>query len=280
MTLSIEPRVQPSAPVTPAWSGLFRLAAAAALASAVALPIQVAVFIAWPPPLDGSAADWFALLRHNRLAGMIDLDLLLVVDNVLLVPILLALFVILRRVRESMMLVATAAGFLGIIMYAAMNPAVQMAALSDEYAAATSDGARATAVAAWRGRPDHLAGYRVPRWLSARIAGWHPDRPRHAAQRRLWQGHGLAGDPRECPRAGPVPAGRRRLHRGLLGPVSGDLVRARGSRVVAACRTAFAVTPVSSAPSGSCVGQRTPPDWSGSARVAARLVAEFGPRCQ
>jgi hypothetical protein len=57
MTLSIEPRVQPSAPVTPAWSGLFRLAAAAALASAVALPIQVAVFIAWPPPLDGSAAD-------------------------------------------------------------------------------------------------------------------------------------------------------------------------------------------------------------------------------
>jgi hypothetical protein len=84
---------------------------------------------------------------------------------VLLLPILLALFVILRRVRESMMLVATTAGFMGIIMYTAMNPAVQMAALSDDYAAATSDGARATAVAAgeavlktWQGTAFHV-GY-------------------------------------------------------------------------------------------------------------------------
>src|SRR5690242_18873022 len=112
MTHSIQPRVQPMAPARDGWSGLFRLAAAAALASAVLVPIQVTVFIAWPPPLDGSAGDWFALLRDNRVAGMIDLDVLLVVDNVLLMPILLALFVILRRVRESMMLVATAAGFM------------------------------------------------------------------------------------------------------------------------------------------------------------------------
>lgn len=162
MVQSPRPGIERDAPV---WSGLFRLAAIAALVSAVLLPIQVMIFIAWPPPLNGGGADWFALLRDNRFAGIADLDLLLVVDNVLLVPILLALFVILHHVRQSIMLVATASGFIGVVMYIAVNPAVQMAALSDDYAAATSDEARATAVAAgeavlaaWQGTAFHV-GY-------------------------------------------------------------------------------------------------------------------------
>lgn len=165
MTLSTQPRAKTATEVIRVRSGLPRLAAAAAAASAVLLPIQVGVFLVWPPPLDGTAADWFALLADNRLAGMVDLDLLLVLDNVLLVPILLALFVVLRRLREPMMVIATAAGFLGVIMFIAMNPAVQMVGFSEDYAAATSDAARANAVAAgeavlanWQGTAFHV-GY-------------------------------------------------------------------------------------------------------------------------
>ncbi|MEV0267882.1 hypothetical protein AB0H43_03830 [Hamadaea sp. NPDC050747] len=165
ITISTPRRVELSAPARPAWSGLFSIAAIAALASAVLLPIQIAVFVAWPPPLDGGAADWFALLQDNRLAGLIDLDLLLVVDNILLVPILLALFLILRRASASMMLVATAAGLLGVVMYATMNPAIQMSTLSDDFATATSAEAKASAVAAgeaalaaWQGTAFHV-GY-------------------------------------------------------------------------------------------------------------------------
>src|SRR2546429_4831730 len=82
------------------WTPLCRVGAAAALASAGLIPIQVAVFIVWPPPLDGTATDWFALLHRNRLAGLVDLDLLLAVPNALLPPLLLALYAVLPQVHQ------------------------------------------------------------------------------------------------------------------------------------------------------------------------------------
>ncbi|WP_432833632.1 hypothetical protein [Dactylosporangium sp. CA-092794] len=155
------------APTGPRWNWLHRVAAVAALLSAVFIPIQIAVFLAWPPPLDGTAVDWFRLLREHRLAGLIDLDLLLVADNVLLMPILLALYLALRRAYPSVMLLAVTLGFASVGMYLTTNPAVQLAALSDQYAAATTDAQRETATAAgtamlamWQGTAFH-AGYLV-----------------------------------------------------------------------------------------------------------------------
>jgi hypothetical protein len=158
--LSVRP-----AQTDPRWNALHRVAAAAALLSALFIPVQIAVFVAWPPPLGGTAADWFALLREHRLAGLIDLDLLLVADNVLLMPILLALYVALRRAYPSVMLLAVAMGFASVGMYIATNPAVQLAVLSNQYAAATTDAERETATSAgaamlamWQGTAFH-AGY-------------------------------------------------------------------------------------------------------------------------
>jgi hypothetical protein len=136
------------APADVHWQLLYRIGATAALVSAVFIPIQVAIFLIWPPPIDGTVADWFTLLRDHRLAGLIDLDLLLVADNVLLIPILLALSVALRRASPSVVVIAAALGFVGVAMYLASNPAVQMAALSDQYLAATRDAERTTAMAA------------------------------------------------------------------------------------------------------------------------------------
>jgi hypothetical protein len=132
----------------PRWRRLYRLAGAGALISAVFIPIQVLVFIVWPPPLEGTAADWFALFQDNPLVGLLDLDLLLVADNVFLVPIFLALYVLLRRDGESVMAIATALGFLGIAFFIASNPAFEMLSLSDRYATATSEAQRSTFLAA------------------------------------------------------------------------------------------------------------------------------------
>jgi len=146
------------------WTMLYRVGAAAALFSALFIPIQIVVFLLWPPPLHGTAVDWFTLLHNHRLAGLVDLDLLLVADNVLLIPILLALYVVLRRSYESAMGIAVALGFVGIVMYLASNPAIQMATLSDRYAAATTDAQRSAALAAgdallatWQGTAFHAA---------------------------------------------------------------------------------------------------------------------------
>jgi hypothetical protein len=146
------------------WRSLYRVGGAAALITAVLIPIQVVVFIVWPPPFEGTATDWFTLFRDNPLVGLLDLDLLLVADNVFLVPIFLALYILLRRGSESVMAIATALGFLGIVFFIASNPAFEMLSLSDQHAAATTDAQRAiflaageAMVAAWQGSTFQVA---------------------------------------------------------------------------------------------------------------------------
>jgi hypothetical protein len=142
-------RAEPHAEIAGAgWKMLYEVGGVAALLSAVCIPLQLIVFIAWPPPLDGSVGDWFRLFQTNRLIGLVDLDLLLVADNVLLIPILLALYVALRRASESLMTIATALGLVGIVLFITSNPAIEMLSLSDHYAAATTDAQRAMFLAA------------------------------------------------------------------------------------------------------------------------------------
>jgi hypothetical protein len=152
-------------PVIPTGIGCTRLAARRPCLSPSAFPIQILVFIIWPPPLAGSASDWFTLFQHNRLIGLIDLDLLLVADNVLGIPIVLALYCVFRRYSQSLMAIATVLGLVGVVLFIASNPAVEMLALSDRYAAATTDAQRATYLAAgeavlasWQGTAFHT-GY-------------------------------------------------------------------------------------------------------------------------
>lgn len=129
-----------SAPADRAWAPLYRLAGFAALLMAVFIPIQTAVFIVSPPPT--TVLGWFALFQQNRLLGLLDMDLLLIVDQVLMNLVLLALYILLRRASPSAMLVALAAGLLGIAAYFASCTAFNMLTLSDQYAAAATDAER------------------------------------------------------------------------------------------------------------------------------------------
>ena len=130
------------------WKPLYRAGGIAALITAVLIPLQIIVFIVWPPPLEGTASEWFTLFQENWLRGLLSLDLLLIVDYVLLVPIVLTLYVALRRASESLMAVATALYFVAIAAYFASNTAFEMLSLSDQYAAATTDTQRAMYLAA------------------------------------------------------------------------------------------------------------------------------------
>jgi hypothetical protein len=128
------------------WRTLYRAAGAAALITAVSIPIQVAVFVAYPFP--DTVAGWFQFLHDNPLAGLVDLDLLLVIDNVLLVVIALAAYVALRRASPSVTRVATGLWLLAIVLVIAANPAVEMLSLSGQFAAAATEAQRSTALAA------------------------------------------------------------------------------------------------------------------------------------
>jgi len=128
------------------WNWLYKVAGIAALITAVLIVAQMIVFILWPPP--NTAIDYFSLFQDNALLGFLALDLLYVIDNVLLIPILLALYVALRKTNESFMVIGAALGFVGIAALFASNPAANMHFLSGQYAAAATDAQRSLFLAA------------------------------------------------------------------------------------------------------------------------------------
>jgi len=131
-----------------AWKSLYRVGGVAALITAVLIPIHVILFVVWPPPLEGTASDWFMVFQDNWLLGLLSMDLLLFVDYVLLVPIVLALYGALREVSESFMAMGVALFFVAIAAYFASNTAFEMLSLSDQYTAAITESQRTELLAA------------------------------------------------------------------------------------------------------------------------------------
>lgn len=128
--------------------GLHRLGAVAALVVLALVPVQVAVFLATPPPttVDG----WLALFADQPLLALVHMDGLLVVDQVLTAVVFLALAVALRRTRPSMLALALLFEVLAVASYVASNGALAMLALSGAWTRAATDAERATIVAAGR----------------------------------------------------------------------------------------------------------------------------------
>jgi hypothetical protein len=138
--------VSPTRIADAAWTVLYRVGAAAALAIVALIPVQVAVWLAWPPP--ATVEGFFARFQRSWLLGLLGLDLLYLLTVVLLVPLLLALAVALRRVSPSAVALALALGVVAVAAYFPSNPAVEMLTLSGRHAAATTDGQRALYLAA------------------------------------------------------------------------------------------------------------------------------------
>jgi hypothetical protein len=128
------------------WQWLYRVGGAAALASVAFIPIAIVIYVTNPPPSTVDA--WFSLSQRNRLIGLLDLDLLMIVGYVLSVPTLLALYVALRRVSQSFTAIALALGLVAVAVYLSSNPSFSMLLLSDQYAAATSEAQRSLLLAA------------------------------------------------------------------------------------------------------------------------------------
>jgi hypothetical protein len=129
------------------WNWLYRIGGYAALFMFVLIPIQIVIFMAWPPPQ--TVPEYFSLFQHNRLLGLLDLDLLLIVDNILSIPLYLALYISLRRKSTPFVLMGTIFGIFSIILYLVSREATfSMMTLSDQFAAATTEAQRQIFLAA------------------------------------------------------------------------------------------------------------------------------------
>ena len=61
------------------------------------IPIQIIVFILYPPPT--TTLEWFNLFQENRIIGLLDMDLLFIIDQLLFGFVILALYIKLRHIN-------------------------------------------------------------------------------------------------------------------------------------------------------------------------------------
>lgn len=140
------------------WRGLYRVGGIAALIAAAIfrrnlgteyiLLRTMGAFAPGPTAAPTTAADWFALFRENVFLALTLFNLFDVVNYALVGLIYLALCSALRRVRPGAMALAAALGLTGVAVYLSSYRGFAMLALSARHAAATTDAARTTFVAA------------------------------------------------------------------------------------------------------------------------------------
>jgi hypothetical protein len=110
------------------------------------LAAEVSLFTGQTPP--SAAADWLALFQSDRLLGLTFLNVFDIVNYLLLGLLFLGLYAALRRIKPGLATLALWLGTVGVAAYLASNQAFAMLALSDRYAATTTEAQRTGLVAA------------------------------------------------------------------------------------------------------------------------------------
>ncbi len=113
------------------WHKLYKTGGIAAFAIVFIIPFQIVIFTVFPPPQ--TTLGFFELFRENRIIGLLSLDLLYYINNVLLLLVYLGLFSSLRKVNFANMLIAIIIGFTGIAVYYASAIGFEMLSISKQY---------------------------------------------------------------------------------------------------------------------------------------------------
>lgn len=116
---------------------LYRVAWVLTLIMLILIPLQIIIFVISPPP--DSMKGFFELFQRNALLGLLSLDFIYLFNNIIIVIIYLALFVLLYEEKPVTVLLALILGLVGIACYYPSNPAFEMLTLSRQYFNALPD---------------------------------------------------------------------------------------------------------------------------------------------
>ena len=125
---------------------IFRAGAVAALATIALVLANGAVLISNPIP--STVAGHFRQIQDNALIGLVNLDLVMLVSELLAAAVFVALYTALRRMNPLTATLALGLSLSGILLYVSINPALSFLFLSDQYAGASSAAQRASFLAA------------------------------------------------------------------------------------------------------------------------------------
>lgn len=119
------------------WNVLLKVGAIAAIIVVLLIPFQIVVFALFPPP--GDPLGFYELFHQNWFLGLLSLDLLYIINNVIIVFVYLGLFAALRKTNFALMLIALVVGLIGITAYFSSTIAFEMLSLSNQYFDATPE---------------------------------------------------------------------------------------------------------------------------------------------
>jgi len=119
------------------WKDLCLLGGFAAVLLEVILILSIVGYFVWPyTPGTASTETVFALLQSDPLGGVVSLDLLLLIGNLVGLPVFAALYVSLKPINRSYALMALLIGVIAIALIVPARPILEMVSLSRLYSGA------------------------------------------------------------------------------------------------------------------------------------------------
>lgn len=122
------------------WRGIFKTTGILTIIMLVIIPIQIIIFIQTPHPQ--SVNEWLYLFNNNPLLGLIHMDLLYLLNNIILAFIYLSLLISLYKTKRNTIIIAFLLGTIGLIAYISSNKSIEMFLISKEFIEASDESTR------------------------------------------------------------------------------------------------------------------------------------------
>ena len=143
----------------PQWKELYRIGGIAAVVTVILILLAIVTYLIWPYlPGTTSTENIFAAIQANKLGGLISLDFILLINNLLGVLLFLAMYVSLKQVNESYALIALVLGLVAAVLIVPARPIFELLSLSDLYATAITDATKDQYLAAGEAILAHFDG--------------------------------------------------------------------------------------------------------------------------
>jgi len=124
----------------PQWKELYRIGGIVAVTTIILILLVIVTYPIWPYlPGTTSTENIFAAIQANRLGGLISLDFILLINNLIGVLLFVAMYVSLKQVNESYALIALVLGLFAAVLIIPARPIFELLSLSDLYTTAISD---------------------------------------------------------------------------------------------------------------------------------------------
>lgn len=133
----------------PKWKDLYTIGWVTAALNFIIVTFAVIGYFIWSYlPETSTTAEIFDLIQQNPFSAAIGLDVLLLAGIVLAAPLVLAVYIVLRKINPSYAMLALLINMIAVVAMIIARPVTEIFMLSDRYMAAATPDAQAKYLAA------------------------------------------------------------------------------------------------------------------------------------